>query len=159
VAKADAKVRTTQNAFSDKYEAMRIKAQIPQERAKLLEKLAKEKDSKEIEGINDELKKLDKKDKKIGDKADKEADLLVDGKWRKLSLAKRDAALDNVLWGYWREWAFVVGSIVLSIGCLMVGFKGTGAERMVCLVVIAIITFSVYVAGAAWISSLTTTMK
>ena len=65
-----------------------------------------------------------------------------------------EARIDNTLLGYWREWLFVIGSIILSLGLLHVGFGGTGAERIICLIMLAIITFSIYVGGVPWISSL-----
>ncbi len=66
----------------------------------------------------------------------------------------RDASIDNVMWGYWTEWIFVLGSILLMIGLILVGFTGAGAERIICLVMIAIITFSIYIGGIAWIPSM-----
>jgi hypothetical protein len=65
----------------------------------------------------------------------------------------RNAGINNVMWGYWTEWIFVLGSILLMIGLILVGFTGAGAERIICLVMIAIITFSIYIGGIAWIPS------
>ena len=66
----------------------------------------------------------------------------------------RDASINNVMWGYWTEWIFVLGSILLMIGLILVGFTGTGPERIICLAMIAIITFSIYIGGIAWIPSM-----
>ena len=65
----------------------------------------------------------------------------------------RDAGINNVMWGYWTEWIFVLGSILLMIGLILVGFTGAGPERIICLAMIAIITFSIYIGGIAWIPS------
>ena len=65
----------------------------------------------------------------------------------------REAAISNTKLAYFREWLFVIGSIVLAMGLLHVGFNGTGPERIICLIMLAIITFSVYVGGVPWISS------
>ena len=60
----------------------------------------------------------------------------------------------NQMWGYWREMLFVLGSIVLSVGLLATGFTGEAPERWICLIMLAIVTFSLYVGGMAWISSM-----
>lgn len=57
-------------------------------------------------------------------------------------------------WGFTRELIFVFGSMVLSVGLLVVGINGEGSEKWVCLIMLAIITFSVYVGGFAWSASL-----
>jgi hypothetical protein len=62
------------------------------------------------------------------------------------------------MWGYWTEWVFVLGSILLMIGLILVGFTGVGAERIICLAMIAIITFSIYIGGIAWLASVVNTM-
>lgn len=64
----------------------------------------------------------------------------------------------DALLGYMREWLFMFGSIALSIGLLSVGFTSEGAARWICLIMLAIITFSLYVAGTAWISSVVSQM-
>ena len=61
----------------------------------------------------------------------------------------RNAGINNVMWGYWSEWIFVLGSILLMIGLILVGFTGAGPERIICLAMIAIITFSIYIGGIA----------
>jgi hypothetical protein len=66
-----------------------------------------------------------------------------------------DAASDNcAIWGYWLEWAFVLGTLVLANGLILCSFTATGATRLMCLVMTAIITFSLYVGGVAWIAAL-----
>ena len=57
-------------------------------------------------------------------------------------------------WGFMRESIFVFGSMVLSVGLLVVGITGVGSEKWVCLIMLAIITFSIYVGGFAWSASL-----
>lgn len=57
-------------------------------------------------------------------------------------------------WGFTRELIFVFGSMVLSVGLLVVGINGEGSEKWVCLIMLAIITFSIYVGGFAWSASL-----
>ena len=70
---------------------------------------------------------------------------LTKGEWRDLKRDARDASTHQKVLAYWLEWLFWLGSIVLVVGLLLLAFYGTGAERMVCLIMIAIITFSLYV--------------
>ena len=51
---------------------------------------------------------------------------------------------------YWRESVFVVGTILLAFGLFIVSWSAQGAERWISLVMLAIITFSIYVVGLAW---------
>jgi hypothetical protein len=44
--------------------------------------------------------------------------------------------------------------VILVVGLLTVGFGGEKHERLICLIMIAIITFSVYVGGLAWINTI-----
>ena len=44
----------------------------------------------------------------------------------------------------------IFASIVLASGLLVVGWNADGAERWISLVMLAIITFSVYIGGLAW---------
>jgi predicted Zn finger-like uncharacterized protein len=55
---------------------------------------------------------------------------------------------------YWHEWLFIIGSLILVYGLLIVGFGGDGPEKIVALAMLAIITFSIYVIGAPWVSAL-----
>lgn len=72
---------------------------------------------------------------------------LTKGEWRTLTRDARDAEVNKDIYGYWLAWLYVIGSIALVVGLLLVAFHGTGAERLVCLIMIAIITFSIYVGG------------
>ena len=54
---------------------------------------------------------------------------------------------------YWHEWLFIIGSVVLALGLLTVAFTGKGPEQWISYIMIAIITFSIYVGGTAWIES------
>ena len=106
-----------------------------------------------------EMSELRKRRDELSEEQDKEREELERGRWRGLLRARRNASVNNQLWSYWREWAFVLGSVALMAGCIWVGFAGSGAERLVCLVMVAIITFSIYIAGVAWVSSIASTMK
>ncbi len=72
------------------------------------------------------------------------------GEWRELESAARTAAMNHKINGYWREVFFVFAAIVLSLGLLIVSWGADGAERWITLMMLAIITFSVFVGGLAW---------
>jgi len=85
--------------------------------------------------------------------------LIERGTWRTLRVTARDAATSYLQWSYWFRWMFLVGTILLSLGLLIVGFSGQGAERWICLAMLAIITFSVYIGGLAWVDPQLSTLK
>ena len=72
-----------------------------------------------------------------------------------MKIRARDAEANNNMWGFWRECLFLLGTVILIIGLLVASFFGKGADRWVCLIILAIVTFSIYVGGIAWISSVT----
>lgn len=75
-------------------------------------------------------------------------------KWARMKIKSRDSAANNNMWGFWRECVFALGTLVLTVGLLTVGFNGQGADRWICLIMLAIVTFSIYVGGIAWFSSI-----
>jgi len=74
-----------------------------------------------------------------------------------LYIAARDAEAENRTWAYWREMAFVAGSIVLSLGLIALIMDGINAERYLAFGMLAIILFSLYIGGTAWIGSIFST--
>jgi len=84
---------------------------------------------------------------------DKEEERREKGEWRRLGRASSQAAANNDMSAYWREILFVIGTIILAFGLLAVSWNARGAERWVCLIILAIQAFSIYVAGAAWVWS------
>ena len=100
--------------------------------------------SKDIEAIQKEVAKFAEDQKKA-------RELLELGKWRELNNAARDADANNKINAYWRAVFFVFATVVLALGLLAVSWTSDGAERWVCLIMLAIITFSIYIVGVAWI--------
>jgi hypothetical protein len=76
-----------------------------------------------------------------------------------LFLASRDAEAENRTWAYWREMAFVAGSIVLALGLIALIMYGLPAERYLAFGMLAIILFSLYIGGTAWVGSIVGTMS
>jgi len=60
--------------------------------------------------------------------------------------------MDQKINGYGRELFFVFAATVLSLGLLIVSWGAEEAERWVTLMMLAIITFSLFVDGLAWIT-------
>lgn len=66
-----------------------------------------------------------------------------------------DNANANVMaWSFWLAWPFMIGTLLLVSGLLVLAFIGEPAEQRVCIVMIAIITFSLYIGGFAWVDSI-----
>jgi len=68
-----------------------------------------------------------------------------------------DARSANIAARQWRLWTqrvFTFGTLVLAIGLLAVGFTGSTGQRWICLIMLAVVLFSVYVGGMAWAGSL-----
>jgi hypothetical protein len=104
-------------------------------------------DQKKIDDLNKrrtDLAAATAKDRKI-----KEA-----GEWRDLEIAAHTAKTYHKINGYWRELFFVFASIVLSLGLLVVSWGAEGAERWITLMMLAIITFSLFIGGLAWMATL-----
>jgi hypothetical protein len=117
----------------------------------ILEKAEKEAPTPEDIAARDDLRKsrdsLDKERRKA-------QETFESTKYRELLVASRDAAAANRMWAYWREIFFVASTILLATGLLVVSWSAQGAERWVCLIMLAILTFSIYIGGVAWIGSI-----
>lgn len=79
-----------------------------------------------------------------------EQEQLAADRWAELRAAAATAEDDNRAWAFWRSLVFVFGAAVLVPGLLLAGFAGQGPERWICLAMLAIVTFSLFVGGAAW---------
>ncbi len=71
---------------------------------------------------------------------------------RDVTVAARDAESAYLISAYWREMLFVFGAIVLALGLLLVSWVAEGAERWVSLTMLAIITVSLFIGSAVWVS-------
>lgn len=99
----------------------------------------------ELDVSTDELMRLRE------DKAEKLQEL-EQNKWRVLEMAIANADSESKVWRYYRELVFLGGTILLTLGLLAVGFTGEGAQKWICLIMLAIITFSIFVYGTAWLA-------
>lgn len=164
--RANAKFELLQNEFADKQAAKRADvdetiAELNDSRTDLRSQLVAARDRESRDEIQKQLTEVDKKHaeerkslRKIESDSLKEQRRLQRGQWREQYESARDSSLYRNTGSLWREWFFVIGTIILSVGLLTVGFTGQGSERTICLIMIAIITFSLYIGGAAWIDSI-----
>jgi hypothetical protein len=100
-------------------------------------------DRKKLDELRKEAAELDAQAAK--DRKSKEL-----GEWRDLRSAARNAKRTLAVNGYWHELFFVFAAIVLVFGLLIVSWAAEGAERWISLVILAVITYSLFVGGAAW---------
>jgi hypothetical protein len=99
---------------------------------------------KKVEELRKELTEIDTQ--AVKDRKSKEA-----GDWHDLRIAARNAKRTFAVNSYWHELFFVFSAIVLLLGLLIVSWGAEGAERWISLVMLAIITYSLFVSGLAWI--------
>lgn len=148
---ATVRLQKKQSEFSDEWNDKR--GELERKLSELEEKRIEANDPQMGEAIREEIAETQKK---LRDSRRDEAKARAEkerGDWDDLEQRSRDARTDLVLGQFWRELLFVFGSLVLVVGLVTVGFTGTGHERRICLIMIAIITFSVYVGGMAWLDS------
>ncbi|MBX3452885.1 MAG: hypothetical protein KF777_25330, partial [Planctomycetaceae bacterium] len=81
------------------------------------------------------------------------------GKWKSLRDRAEGAEYRAASGGYWRQSGFILGTMLLTLGLLVLAFIGDPGERKVCLVLITIIVFSLFVAGKAWGESVSSTLR
>ena len=74
--------------------------------------------------------------------------------WQRMQHSADTADANQQQWALFHTMAFVLGSMVLVVGLLIVGLSSQGAPSWLCLGILAIIAFSLYVGGAAWMGAL-----
>jgi hypothetical protein len=142
VKSAQMKPQIAKDRFDDKWE--RKIADLDKQIQAIDDKKTKDPDDSEKKS------KLQEQRKDVSKDRDKERTTFALNTLRGLEIAARDADAGNRMWGLWRSIAFVIAAVVLAIGVLAVSWTAQGAERNVCLAIMAIITFSIYIVGIAW---------
>jgi hypothetical protein len=143
VDRATARVSVAQAQFDDTLDKQRL--DLERKKAALEEKEEPTaEDTQRIQDLRNQLRDQEKLRQKA-------LHAFEVGKLRDLKIAARDAEANFLMGGYWRELFFVFGAIVLSIGLLLVSAIARGAELWVTLLILAIITFSLFVYGTAWV--------
>jgi hypothetical protein len=136
VARAQAQAKLAESDFQDEWD--RQKLSIEQE----LGDLQAKSDPTPAERSRREL--LAEQLRSLNEAKQAELNRLRAGKLRELSTAWRDAEVAQALGSFWREGIFWLGACLFSLALLIVGFSGTGPERWMALVMLAVIVFSLF---------------
>lgn len=147
------KAEIAENEFNDEWEGKRAGTRlaiVDLQKRQEAERKKEESDFESIKRQSDEITALQEKLSKSRENQQKALELFELGTWRELKIAARDADANNRINAYWRAVFFVFATIVLALGLLAVSWTAEGAERWVCLIMLAIITFSIYIVGTAW---------
>ncbi len=142
VTRVAAKAEVAEGQFQDEWDDQR---QSIERRLKTIadKEEPTDEDQETVTELNDELEALDKE-------MQSEMETLRTGRWRELASAARDAQANNEMWSFWRECIFWLGAFAFSMGSLIVGFTGQSAERWLCLAMLAIVVFSLFVGRLSW---------
>lgn len=68
-------------------------------------------------------------------------------KWERIRIRAKDAPARYYWWAFWFESVFTLGTLILATGLLITGFSSKGPVRWMCLVLLAIVTFSIFIGG------------
>lgn len=142
VERAEMKARAARDLFDEEWQGRRIS--LEDDIATLEEKKDPKADQKRVAELKTQLGEMP------GRQA-KERRSLESKEWRALDISARQAKVSHQINGYWREMFFVFATIVLATGLLVVSWSAEGAERWITLIMLAIVTVSVYIGGVAWI--------
>ena len=156
VAAAQAALRIAQTEFKEAQDDDRI--DLEQDiRAKeddiKAEKAKDEPDKDDIKSMEDDLKKLNEEMKDLRTDQAKDTQEFQEGELRDLQAAAGCARAYSDKGGWWREAFFIIGTLAVTLAVASIGFQSTGPERVVSLIILAIVMFSVYIGGIAWLST------
>ena len=111
----------------------------------------------QIKGIDADLKRNAEQAEDVVDKINdskreqtKKQDALELEEWRSLDYEADVSNAKNQIWGYWRHLLFMAGTVAVAIALIAVTSVAQGAERWACLTMLAVIVFSIYIGGTAW---------
>jgi ABC-type transport system involved in cytochrome bd biosynthesis fused ATPase/permease subunit len=97
------------------------------------------------------LESIDESLVKLQEDRQKEQSRLRRSTWQRLQHAADTAEANRQQVALFYTLGFVFGTMVLTIGLLIVGLTGQGAQSWICMGILAIIAFSLFVGGTAWI--------
>lgn len=167
VKSAQASYERAINRLTDQYERKIARAGLRTELREIdAERAALREDEPDFAKRREQERKLTERETEIRERitqieAERDArkEYLDATEWLSRRYAAQRAATRARRWGYWSEWVFLLASLGLMFGSVLVGFGGAGTERIAALVLVAIITFSIYIAGTAWVVSARKTVE
>lgn len=146
-----ARYQLEQTVFNNEWEDK--KEELEEDVKKLEAELEDAESANETDDIREDLKKANEKLRELDEDKKRARRNKERGDWKSLKRDAENAVENNTLGRFWRELLFVIGTMILSLGLLTVGFTGQTHERWICLIMITIITFSIYIGGIAWMDS------
>ena len=129
--------------FNYEYEQRQARLELERDEINAKSELS-EYDQSRLESIDESLVELQ-------ENRDKEQSRLRRTTWQRLQHAADTADANRQQWALMFTMGFVFGTMLLTVGLLIVGLTGEGAKGWICLGILGIIAFSLYVGGAAWI--------
>ncbi len=153
VERAGAKRDYYQNQFSDDWDQQEIAA------AKKIKGIEEdieaeeeedEVDEKKVEGLEEDLEESQDAQKDLAKKRAKAEEEYEMDDGLDLDNAARDARNIRAMDAWWSGMLFVIGSLVLVFGLIVVSSTGSDQERKICLLMLVIIVFSIYVGGISF---------
>jgi len=117
------------------------------------EREAEKRDDEAIKKLEERLKEKQKKKDEFDKERAEATQEFQEGDLRELQYAANIARASSEKGGWWREAFFVLGTLLVTLAVSAIGFQSTGPERIVSLIILAIIAFSLYIGGVAWLSS------
>jgi hypothetical protein len=120
-------------------------------------KLAMQNEVRSVNGREerpDERKRMDELRKQIAEfdaTTTKERHNKEAGEWHDMRTTARAAKRTCAVNSYWHELFFIFATVVLVSGLLILSWCAEGAERWVGLVMLAIVTYGIFVGGLGWL--------
>jgi hypothetical protein len=139
VARAQARASQAAADFNYDYESRKLRLETQREEINEKPTLS-DYDRQRLDTIDEDLAELEE---------DTESDRrrLTRTTWRDLQHSADTAAANQQLWSYWHAIGFVLGTVVLTIGLILVAITGDAPQRWLSLAMLAIIAFSLFIGG------------
>ncbi len=134
-----------ENKWADEYTEIDKKIRVYNE------KIREEKDFKKQDDLRKKVREFQEDRSELQDEQNDERYEKETDEWKPLRINALNASNGYRMSFYWYKWIDILGTIVLLGGLILVAFTGQGGDRWISLVMIGIITFSLYVVGTGWI--------
>ena len=99
---------------------------------------------------DDERQKLEKELRELNAELVQQRRELEEDEWWELEQAVERAAGRGAMWGYWRQWLAMLGVGVLMVALGVIATSERTPDRVVAMVMLAILLWSLTVSGSIW---------